>query len=1080
MAKNPDRPKKPDKSPKSKAPNSKASRPDVQPIGPALAELLNPAINRGDAGLGSGTGLQPPPDNSWDRRAGGEAAAHRARASTRGTRDEVAKRDAALKGSATRGFPPPNPPPQAGEGSRRQAPGADERTTPGANAQNEPGNAQPASPLPLAGEGQGGGLSASPAFNVASSPGLEEAPQANYGTSATIPTLDPELAKQLGFTTEEEDAAALARPARNRMEALGVAATADALETLIRDGRPEFKGEDGRLKVWTPHRPPRPEKSEGGVRFVIKSDYEPKGDQPTAIADLVEGIQRNDRTQVLLGVTGSGKTYTMAKVIEATQRPALILAPNKTLAAQLYGEFKSFFPDNAVEYFVSYYDYYQPEAYVPRTDTYIEKDSSINEQIDRMRHSATRALLERDDVIIVASVSCIYGIGSVETYTAMTFALKKGERIDQRQLIADLVALQYKRTQADFTRGTFRVRGDVIDIFPAHYEDRAWRVNLFGDTVENIEEFDPLTGHKQDDLEFIKIYANSHYVTPRPTLVQAIKSIKSELKQRLDQLNNQGRLLEAQRLEQRTTFDLEMMEATGSCAGIENYSRYLTGRRPGEPPPTLFEYVPDNALVFADESHVTVPQIGGMFRGDFRRKATLAEYGFRLPSCMDNRPLRFEEWDMMRPQSVAVSATPSGWELNESGGVFVEQVIRPTGLIDPPVDIRPARTQVDDLVGEVRATAAAGYRSLITVLTKRMAEDLTEYLHEQGIRVRYMHSDIDTIERIEIIRDLRLGAFDALVGINLLREGLDIPECALVAILDADKEGFLRSETSLIQTIGRAARNVDGKVILYADQITGSMQRAIAETDRRREKQVEYNTLHGITPESIKRSIHDIMNSVYERDHVLVEIGDGGMADDVISIGHNFEAVLSDLETRMREAAADLNFEEAARLRDEVKRLRATEMAVVDDPTAKQRTVQGKAGAYAGMKKYGEAANLPAAALKKRGGPMRGGMPSGGASSPSPRSSRGEGRGEGQSRSGGGSRGSRVHKPHLDEMHGPESLPYRPNRASPRKSSPDDTRPATGSKIFQPTDSRQSGPEFGPAPRSSGGAPGHRGGWKKR
>ena len=473
---------------------------------------------------------------------------------------------------------------------------------------------------------------------------------------------------------------------------------------------------------------------------MIKSEYEPKGDQPTAIKELVEGIDRNDRTQVLLGVTGSGKTYTMAKVIEATQRPALILAPNKTLAAQLYGEFKSFFPDNAVEYFVSYYDYYQPEAYVPRTDTYIEKDSSINEQIDRMRHSATRALLERDDVIIVASVSCIYGIGSVETYTAMTFALKKGERIDQRQLIADLVALQYKRTQADFTRGTFRVRGDVIDIFPAHYEDRAWRVNLFGDTVENIEEFDPLTGHKQDELEFIKIYANSHYVTPRPTLVQAIKSIKGELKLRLDELNNQGRLLEAQRLEQRTTFDLEMMEATGSCAGIENYSRYLTGRRPGEPPPTLFEYVPDNALVFADESHVTVPQIGGMFRGDFRRKATLAEYGFRLPSCMDNRPLRFEEWDMMRPQSVAVSATPSGWELNESGGVFVEQVIRPTGLIDPPVDIRPARTQVDDLVGEVRATAQAGYRSLVTVLTKRMAEDLTEYLHEQGIRVRYMHS----------------------------------------------------------------------------------------------------------------------------------------------------------------------------------------------------------------------------------------------------------------------------------------------------------------------------------------------------
>jgi excinuclease ABC subunit B len=996
MAKNPDNPKKPGKTPK-----SKAHRPDVQPIGPALAELLNPAINRGESGIGSSTGLQPPPDNSWDRRSGGEAAAHRARASTRGTGDDVAKRDAVTKRDASS-----SPAPRGG-GEKRQ--------------------------------------------------GFDEAPQsefapANYGTSATIPTLDPELAKQLGFTTEEEDAAALARPPRNKMEALGVAATADALDNLIRDGRPEFKGEDGQIRIWTPHRPPRPEKSEGGVRFVIKSEYEPKGDQPTAIKELVEGISRQDRTQVLLGVTGSGKTYTMAKVIEATQRPAIILAPNKTLAAQLYGEFKSFFPDNAVEYFVSYYDYYQPEAYVPRTDTYIEKDSSINEQIDRMRHSATRALLERDDVIIVASVSCIYGIGSVETYTAMTFALKKGERIDQRQLIADLVALQYKRTQADFTRGTFRVRGDVIDIFPAHYEDRAWRVNLFGDTVENIEEFDPLTGHKQDELEFIKIYANSHYVTPRPTLVQAIKSIKSELKMRLDQLNNQGRLLEAQRLEQRTTFDLEMMEATGSCAGIENYSRYLTGRRPGEPPPTLFEYVPDNALVFADESHVTVPQIGGMFKGDFRRKATLAEYGFRLPSCMDNRPLRFEEWDMMRPQSVAVSATPSAWELNESGGVFVEQVIRPTGLIDPPVDIRPARTQVDDLVGEVRATAQAGYRSLVTVLTKRMAEDLTEYLHEQGIRVRYMHSDIDTIERIEIIRDLRLGAFDALVGINLLREGLDIPECALVAILDADKEGFLRSETSLIQTIGRAARNVDGRVILYADQITGSMERAIAETDRRREKQVEYNTANNITPESIKKSIGDIMNSVYERDHVLVEIGDGGMADDVISIGHNFETVLNDLETRMREAAADLNFEEAARLRDEVKRLRATELAVVDDPTAKQRVVQGKAGAYAGAKKYGESANLPQRSSKRDG-------------NNTPRA---------------GSAASKVHKPHLDEMHGPESLPYRPGRGTPRKPSPDDTGPGTGSKIFQPTDSRQSGPEFGPSARSTGGAPGHRGGWKKR
>ncbi len=599
MAKKPDTPKKSGKTPK-----SKAHRPDVQPIGPALAELLNPAINRGDAGMGSSTGLQPPPDNSWDRRAGGEAAAHRARASTK-----------SAEGLPTEPLP-------------------DRNMTRNVVARQTPLRPNPQPP----------GARSAPQ-------GLEEAPQANYGTSATIPTLDPEIARQLGLPTAEDDDEALARPPRSKMEAFGVKATADALENLIRDGRPEFKGDDGQVRVWTPHRPPRPEKSEGGVRFVIKSEYEPKGDQPTAINELVEGINRNDRTQVLLGVTGSGKTYTMAKVIEATQRPAIILAPNKTLAAQLYGEFKSFFPDNAVEYFVSYYDYYQPEAYVPRTDTYIEKDSSINEQIDRMRHSATRALLERDDVIIVASVSCIYGIGSVETYTAMTFALKKGERIDQRQLIADLVALQYKRTQADFTRGTFRVRGDVIDIFPAHYEDRAWRVNLFGDTVENIEEFDPLTGHKQDDLEFIKIYANSHYVTPRPTLVQAIKSIKSELKLRLDELNNHGRLLEAQRLEQRTTFDLEMMEATGSCAGIENYSRYLTGRRPGEPPPTLFEYVPDNALVFADESHVTVPQIGGMFKGDFRRKATLAEYGFRLPSCMDNRPLRFEEWDMMRPQS---------------------------------------------------------------------------------------------------------------------------------------------------------------------------------------------------------------------------------------------------------------------------------------------------------------------------------------------------------------------------------------------------------------------------------------------
>src|SRR5215204_2148435 len=743
-------------------------------------------------------------------------------------------------------------------------------------------------------------------FPEAPPAGFAEQPQATYA-HGEVTDVDPALARKLGLKGPEDGP-----DAAQEFEDLapdgvsGVSATVSSLTRLLTDGNPLFK--DG--KLWTPHRPPRPEKSEGGIRFVIKSEFEPAGDQPDAIAELVDGVRRQERDQVLLGVTGSGKTFTMAKVIEDTQRPALILAPNKTLAAQLYGEFKSFFPDNAVEYFVSYYDYYQPEAYVPRSDTYIEKESSINEQIDRMRHAATRALLERDDVIIVASVSCIYGIGSVETYTAMSFSVSVGEKLEQRQLIADLVALQYKRIQSDFARGTFRVRGDSIELWPAHLEDRGWRVGLFGDEVESIVEFDPLTGQKVSDLKFIKVYANSHYVTPRPTLQQAIKGIKEELRWRLQELTRMGRLLEAQRLEQRCTFDIEMIEATGSCNGIENYSRYLTGRKPGEPPPTLFEYLPDNAIVFTDESHVTIPQIGGMYRGDFRRKATLAEYGFRLPSCMDNRPLRFEEWDAMRPQSVHVSATPSKWEMQQTGGVFVEQVIRPTGLVDPDVEIRPARSQVDDLLGEVREVAQAGFRTLVTTLTKRMAEDLTEYLHENGVRVRYMHSDIDTIERIEIIRDLRLGAFDVLVGINLLREGLDIPECALVAILDADKEGFLRSETSLVQTIGRAARNVEGKVILYADQMTGSMTRAIAETDRRREKQVEYNTAHGITPESIKKSIGDIMNSVYERDHVLVEIGDGGMADDVISIGHNFEAVLGDLETRMREAAADLNFEE--------------------------------------------------------------------------------------------------------------------------------------------------------------------------
>jgi excinuclease ABC subunit B len=730
-----------------------------------------------------------------------------------------------------------------------------------------------------------------------------------------------------------------------------VTATVEALSALIESGNPLFK--DG--KLWTPHRPARPAKSEGGITIRMASDFEPAGDQPTAIADLVEGINSGERSQVLLGVTGSGKTFTMAKVIEATQRPAVILAPNKTLAAQLYSEFKNFFPDNAVEYFVSYYDYYQPEAYVPRSDTFIEKESSINEQIDRMRHSATRSLLERDDCIIVASVSCIYGIGSVETYTAMTFQMAVGDRLDQRQLLADLVAQQYKRRDMDFQRGSFRVRGDTIEIFPAHLEDAAWRISMFGDEIDSITEFDPLTGQKTGDLQSVKIYANSHYVTPRPTLNGAIRAIKEELKGRLAELEKAGRLLEAQRLEQRTRYDIEMLEATGSCAGIENYSRYLTGRNPGEPPPTLFEYIPDNALLFIDESHVSVSQIGGMYRGDFRRKATLAEYGFRLPSCMDNRPLRFEEWDAMRPPTVAVSATPGAWEMEQSGGVFAEQVIRPTGLIDPPVEVRSARSQVDDVLGEIRETAAKGYRTLCTVLTKRMAEDLTEYLHEQGVRVRYMHSDIDTLERIEIIRDLRLGAFDVLVGINLLREGLDIPECGFVAILDADKEGFLRSETSLIQTIGRAARNVDGKVILYADNLTGSMKRAMEETSRRREKQMAYNEEHGITPESVKARISDILDSVYERDHVRADISGTsgkGFADGGHMVGNNLQAHLNALEKSMRDAAADLDFEKAARLRDEIKRLKAAELAAMDDPIAKEeaKSLEGGAKGKSGKK----------------------------------------------------------------------------------------------------------------------------------
>ncbi len=679
------------------------------------------------------------------------------------------------------------------------------------------------------------------------------------------------------------------------------------------------------------------EKLEGGKRFVMQTTFSPAGDQPTAIAELAGGIDEGERDQVLLGATGTGKTFTMAKVIEQTQRPAIILAPNKTLAAQLYGEFKGFFPDNAVEYFVSYYDYYQPEAYVARSDTYIEKESQINEQIDRMRHSATRALLERDDVIIVASVSCIYGIGSVETYGAMTQDLFVGKEYDQRKIMADLIAQQYRRNDQGFSRGTFRVRGDVLEVWPAHLEDRAWRLSFFGEELEGLTEFDPLTGTKTDSFERIRIYANSHYVTPRPTMQQAIQGIKKELRQRLDQLVGEGKLLEAQRLEQRTNFDLEMLEATGVCNGIENYSRYLTGRAPGEPPPTLFEFIPDNAIVFADESHVSVPQIGGMYRGDYRRKFTLAEHGFLLPSCMDNRPLKFEEWDAMRPQSIFVSATPAAWELEQSGGVFSEQVIRPTGLLDPQVEIRPVEMQVDDLLDEIRKVAANGMRTLATVLTKRMAEDLTEYLHEQGIKVRYMHSDIDTIERIEILRDLRLGAFDVLVGINLLREGLDIPECGLVAILDADKEGFLRSETSLIQTIGRAARNADGRVIMYADRMTGSMERAIGETNRRREKQMAYNEEHGITPETVKKNVDDILAGLYQGDtdqsRVTAKI-------DPKRQGSNIAAVLEGLRTDMRKAAENLEFEEAARLRDEVKRLEAVELAVADDPLARQQAVE--------------------------------------------------------------------------------------------------------------------------------------------
>ena len=675
-------------------------------------------------------------------------------------------------------------------------------------------------------------------------------------------------------------------------------------------------------------------KLEGGKKFKIKSDFKPAGDQPEAIKKLVNGANKEEFNQVLLGVTGSGKTFTMAKVIEATNRPALILAPNKTLAAQLYGEMKTFFPDNAVEYFVSYYDYYTPEAYVPRSDTYIEKEASINEQIDRMRHSATRSLLERDDVLIVASVSCIYGLGSVEAYSKMTLTLQKNYDYNREQIIKSLVALQYKRNDQNFYRGTFRARGEYLEIFPSHLEDRAWRLSLFGDKLEKIEEFDPLTGDQVRELSLVKVYANSHYITPKPTVEQAIINIRKELDITLKKHRAENKLLEAQRLEERTKFDLEMIEATGSCAGIENYSRFLSGRKPGEPPPTLFEYFPDNTLIFVDECHVTVPQLNGMYKGDRSRKSTLAEYGFRLPSCMDNRPLKFEEWDLMRTQTVFVSATPGPWELEQTKGKFIDQVIRPTGLIDPPVEIRPAKNQVDDLMHECKKVIENNHRVLVTTLTKKMAEDLTEYLHENGVKVRYLHSDIDTLERIEIMRDLRMGVFDVLVGINLLREGLDIPECALVGILDADKEGFLRSETSLIQTIGRAARNVDGKVILYADKETKSIKKAIQETERRRKIQLDYNKKNKIDAKTVKKEINDILESVYEKDYVKISEGS--------NVGGNLKKHLKALDKKMKEAASNLEFEEAAKIRDEIRKLESTELEITLNPKIRQYDVKNK------------------------------------------------------------------------------------------------------------------------------------------
>ena len=675
-------------------------------------------------------------------------------------------------------------------------------------------------------------------------------------------------------------------------------------------------------------------KLEGGKKFKLVTDFKPAGDQPDAIKKLVNSANKGEFNQVLLGVTGSGKTFTMAKVIEQTNRPALILAPNKTLAAQLYGEMKNFFPDNAVEYFVSYYDYYTPEAYVPKSDTYIEKEASINEQIDRMRHSATRSLMERDDVIIVASVSCIYGLGSVEAYSKMTLTLQKDNEYNREQIIKSLVGLQYKRNDQNFYRGTFRARGEYLEIFPSHLEDRAWRLSLFDNKLEKIEEIDPLTGDLVRDLSLVKVYANSHYITPKPTIEQAIINIRKELEITIKKHKEQNKLLEAQRLEERTKFDLEMIEATGSCAGIENYSRFLSGRKPGEPPPTLFEYFPDNTLIFVDECHVTVPQLNGMYKGDRSRKSTLAEYGFRLPSCMDNRPLKFEEWNMMRTQTIFVSATPGPWELEQVKGKFVDQIIRPTGLIDPPVEVRPAKNQVDDLMYECKKTVEKNYRVLVTTLTKKMAEDLTEYLHENGIKVRYMHSDIDTLERIEIMRDLRLGVFDVLVGINLLREGLDIPECALVGILDADKEGFLRSERSLIQTIGRAARNLDGKVILYADKETKSIKKAIEETDRRRTIQLKYNKKNNINATTIKKEISDVLKSVYEKDYVKVGAGE--------NIGGNLKKHLKALNKRMKEAATNLEFEEAVKIRDEIRKLESTELEITLNPKVKQYSLNNK------------------------------------------------------------------------------------------------------------------------------------------